>query len=114
LLASSNILFFNKLMETVRLSNLNCRRPSWFLCLRGTGSLVAGEQRVGGNDRQMHTRDCVEFVKSSIELLIQKNNKKPGEIHPPSYSDTIQNTSKKAGTRLLPLRREPGIKLVCC
>ena len=65
-------------------------------------------------------RDCVESecnVKSSIRLFIQKNNKKPGEIHPLSYSDTIQKEcihQKKAGTRPLPLRREPGIMLVYC
>ncbi|EDL39058.1 mCG148394 [Mus musculus] len=57
------------------------------------------------------------FVKLSIELFVQKNNKKPGKIHPLNYSDTIQKEcihQKKAGTRPLPQGRELGVKLVYC
>ena len=53
----------------------------------------------------------------SIILFIQKSDKKPGEKYPQSYSDTIQKEyihQKKAGTRPLPLRREPGVMLVYC
>jgi hypothetical protein len=32
-----------------------------------------------------------------IMLSIQKSNKKPGEIHLPSYSDTIQKDTSKEG-----------------
>ena len=58
------------------------------------------------------------FVKLSIKLFIQKSNKKPGETHPLSYSDTKQKEcihQKMVGTRpCLPLRREPGVMLVYC
>ena len=93
----------------------------WVPLSAWNGSLVAGGQRVSGNDRQMHIGDSVEFERNlssqASKLFIQKNNKKPGKIHPPSYSDTIQKEcihQKKAGTRQLPLRKEPGVILVYC
>jgi hypothetical protein len=44
------------------------------------------------------------FVKLSIKLFMQKNNKKPGKTHPLSYIDTKQKEcihQKMVGTRLL-------------
>jgi hypothetical protein len=71
------------------------------------------------NDRQINTIGCVEsecIVKLSIEVFIQ-NNKKPGKIHPLSYSDTKHKEcihQKKVGTRQMTLRMEPGVMLVYC
>jgi hypothetical protein len=98
-----------------------CHRPSGSLCLRGMGSLVAGGQGVGENDRQMHTGDCVEsecnLSSQASNFLYRRITRNQARYNPPSYSDTIQKEcihQKKAGTRLLPLRREPGVKLVYC
>jgi hypothetical protein len=90
-----------------------------FVCV--DGSLGADGQGVSGNDRQMHTGDCVEsecILSSRVsKFLYRRKTRNQARYNPPSYSDTIQKEcihQKKTGTRLLPLRREPGVKLPYC
>lgn len=94
-----------------------CCRPSGSLCV--DGSLGADGQGVGRNDRQTHTGDCVEseclLSGRASNFLYSRIARNQTRYNPPSY--IIQKEcihQKKVGTRLLPLRREPGVKLVYC
>jgi hypothetical protein len=85
------------------------------------GSLGADGQGVVRNDRQMHTGDCVEseciLSGQASNFLYSRIPRNQTRYNLRSYSDTIEKQcihQKKSGTRPLPLRREPGVKLVYC
>ena len=90
-----------------------------FVCM--DGSLGADGQGVGRNDRQLHTGDCVEseciLSGQASNFLYSRIPRNQTRYNLRSYSDTIEKQcihQKKSGTRPLPLRREPGVKLVYC
>jgi hypothetical protein len=74
--------FLTYLIPTIFLLSLNISIVADplgpFVCV--DGSLGADGQGVGGNDRQMHTGDCVEsesiFSGQASNFLVQQNRKK--------------------------------------
>jgi hypothetical protein len=70
---------------------------------------------------KFNTRGCVEsecnLSSRALNFLYRRITRNQVKYNHLSYSDTIQKEcihEKKAGTRPLPLRREPGVKLVYC
>ena len=84
------------------------------------GSLGADGQE-SASDRQTNIRDRVEseciFSGPASNFLYLRITRNQARYNPPSYREAIQKEcirQKKVGTRPLPLRREPGVKLVYC